>query len=130
MIKCLNLALDEDYHEELTRNVLQSMRHGCSAGQTLFPLVILAVKDRSSAVSAMQKYRTSVPLNMFLPWVTQLISYVHHSPAIHQLLVDISREYPTHVRLPLAITRQLLDQEILSSKTGQFRSLSLARGPH
>ena len=101
------------------------MRHGSSAGQALFPLVILAVKDNSSAVLNMEKLRQSVPLNMFLPWVTQLISHLRHSPAIEQLLLDITEEYPTHVQLPFAITKKLLNRESIDSKNGHFSVTSL-----
>ena len=108
----------DDYYGELTHCVLQSMRYGSSSGQALFPLVILAVKDHNSAVSNMEKLRRSVPLSMFLPWVTQLISHLRDSPTIEQLLFDITEEYPTHVQLPFAITKKLQRQENLQPKYG------------
>ena len=114
----------DDYYGELTHCVLQSMRHGSNAGQALFPLVILAVKDNSRAALNMAKLRQSVPLNMFLPWVTQLISHLQDSSTIEQLLLDITEEYPTHVQLPFTITKKLLSQDRLQSKYGHFFIIS------
>lgn len=106
--------IDEDYNIGLTRSVLASMRYGSVDGQALFPLVILAVKDSSSATAAFQHLRSNVPTFMFLPWVNQLVSYFALSSAIAKLLIDISERYPVHVKLPFGITRSTLSQEVLN----------------
>ena len=77
------------------------MRYGSTDGQALFPLVILAVKENDAAASDFEKERSSVPLNMFLPWINQLVS---HAPAMEKLLVDLAGSYPTHLRPPLEIS--------------------------
>ena len=80
----------------------------------MFPLVILAVKESATAAAQMERYRQRVPLNMFVPWVTQLISHVPSaSSAIGPLLLDLADQYPTHVRLPFSITKQVLGQDVL-----------------
>lgn len=105
--------IDEDYNIGLTRSVLASMRYGSVDGQALFPLVILAVKDNSSASAAFQHLRSNVPTFMFLPWVNQLVSYFALSSAIAKLLIEISERHPLHVKLPFAITRSTLSLEVL-----------------
>lgn len=90
------------------------MQYGSVGGQALFPLAILAVKQSDTAAAQMETYRQRVPLKMFLPWVTQLISHVSSaSAAIGQLLLDLADQYPTHVRLPFSITKQVRGQDVL-----------------
>lgn len=99
------------------------MRYGSVDGQSLFPLVILAIKADSAAAVSFKHCSSLVPYHQFLPWVNQLVSYSNTSPAVASLLVAIAAEYPAHVRTPLGITRSNLHSACLA--TDAFKSLEL-----
>lgn len=90
------------------------MRHGSSAGQSLFPLAIMAVIENSCANDTFESYRVYVPLEMFLPWVNQLVAYYTLSPTIGRLLVEISSRFPSHVRVPFTIARDSFSPDVLN----------------
>ena len=120
---------DEDYYSELTRSVLASMRHGSIDGQALFPLVILAIKDNQAAAAAFENARSRVPLDMFLPWVNQLVSHFTSSPAIASLLIDIAELHPTHVKVPFGITRSSFSPEMLNMNATRLLESKLPADP-
>lgn len=100
------------------------MRYGSVDGQALFPLVISAIHNHPAAANSFENYRSSVPNQLFLPWVNQLVSYSTASPAIASLLVDIAAKYPAHVRAPFGITRSNMSPENLN--TNAIRSIESA----
>lgn len=101
---------------ELSRSVLRSMRYGSCDGQSLFPLVIMALKEKRTTDFDFERERAAVPLNMFLPWVNQLVSNTASTPALTELLVDMARTYATHVRVPFEITRKTFGPNVLHFK--------------
>lgn len=115
LLKVFFFNSDEDYRLEIIRSVLASMRYGSVDGQALFPLVISAIQNHSAAANSFENYRLSVPYQLFLPWVNQLVSYSTASPAIASLLFDIAAKYPVHVRAPFGITRSTLSSENLNT---------------
>lgn len=108
------LLSGEDYATEITKSILASMRHGSVDGQSLFPLVITTIQNDFVAAAAFESSRSRVPLQMFLPWVNQLVSYFAMSPAIARLLIDIAEKHPTHVRVPFGITRNNLTPDVIN----------------
>ncbi|KAI9558578.1 hypothetical protein GHT06_015366 [Daphnia sinensis] len=109
-----NVMPGEEYRLGLTRSVLSSMRYGSVDGQSLFPLVILALKEDFAVTRAFETLRSHVPSFMFLPWVNQLVSYFTSSSAIPKLLVDIAEHHPVHVKIPFGLTQSSLGVQVLA----------------
>lgn len=108
---------------------MKSMKLGSKDGASLFPLVILMAKESSEAREAFMKERAAVPLSTFLPFVNQLVSHCPISPVFESLLLDMAKEYPINVRLPLQISRpnfELRAQEAIANRIESFLADDLA----
>lgn len=100
------LSLADEFHREFTSCVMKSMKFGSKDGTSLFPVVIVMVKDSQVAQETFIKEIDQVPLNAFLTYVNQLVSYCASAPVFEALLIQMAKIYPVNVLLPLQVSRR------------------------